>query len=128
MNHDDHAKKHGRHAVIMAWSWPCFAMIMVWSWQDHGMVAMFFQTNKFQFPIPEAVMSRSRWNHRSSFYVLSWALITILKPKCMYEKNAYHDLAKFLPKCALFLSGSSVMAIKLLVFTKNSYFVVNSSD
>ena len=21
MNHDDHAKKHGRHAVIMAWSW-----------------------------------------------------------------------------------------------------------
>ena len=28
MNHDEHAKKHGRHAVIMAWSWPCFAMII----------------------------------------------------------------------------------------------------
>ena len=28
MNHDDHAKKHGRYAVNMAWSWPCFAMIM----------------------------------------------------------------------------------------------------
>ena len=34
MSHDDHAKKHGRHAVIMAWSWPCSAMIMARSW--HG--------------------------------------------------------------------------------------------
>ena len=40
MNHDEHAKKHGRHAVILEWSWPRFAMIMVWS----AMAAMFFQT------------------------------------------------------------------------------------
>ena len=30
MNHEDQAEKHGSHDVIMAWSWPCFAMIMAW--------------------------------------------------------------------------------------------------
>ena len=29
MNHDDHAKKHGRHAVIMALSLSCSAMTMI---------------------------------------------------------------------------------------------------
>ena len=33
MNHDHHAKKHGRHAVITAWSWLYFAMIMARPWQ-----------------------------------------------------------------------------------------------
>ena len=42
-SYHDHAMNHGRHAVIMAWSWPCFAMLRVWLWQDHGMAAMLFQ-------------------------------------------------------------------------------------
>ena len=30
MNHDDHAKKQGCHAVIKAWSWP-FSQISLWT-------------------------------------------------------------------------------------------------
>ena len=63
MNHDGHAKKHGRHAVIMAWSWPCFAMIMVWSWQDHAMAAMFFQPGKtiHHLLVRILIMARGSW-------------------------------------------------------------------
>ena len=33
-SYHDHAKRLGGHAVIVTWSWSCFAMIMVRSWHD----------------------------------------------------------------------------------------------
>ena len=103
MGRDDHGKKHDRHAVIMAWSWTCFAMIMVWSWQDHAMAAMIFQSGRrTQKPIKE----RLKKVMPVDFYI-----------SVTCDKEAWCDFTKKIVEPTLFVSRTRLSRMRIFFWS-----------
>ena len=106
MGRDDHGKKHDRHAVIMAWSWTCFAMIMVWSWQDHAMAAMIFQSGRrTQKPIKE----RLKKVMPVDFYI-----------SVTCDKEAWCDFTKKIVEPTLFVSRTRLSRMRIFFGLRNN--------